>query len=415
MKIKIPYGKTEVYLNIPDKNLNEIISVSNSGQKNPDEDFIIKRALSNPVRSGRITELASNKRSACILVSDVTRPCPSFKFLPYIIDELNSGGIHDIKVVFGLGIHRKQTVAEKIRLAGNYAAKKAELLDSDSSKCRLIGCTSRGTPVEIFEEVLDADILMATGNIEYHYYAGYSGGAKALMPGVSSHKAIVKNHSLMSSVNASAGNFASNPVRMDIEEAGRIAGIDFIFNVILDDSNNIIDAVSGANNEAFIEGIKRYDLISGKKLKERSDIVIVSPGGYPKDINLYQSHKALENVQEIVTPGGKLVLLAECCEGFGQETFKKWSNKVRDFSFLKKKIEKKFVFGIHKVLAISKILLNTEVFLYSGLSKKETEEIGFIKINDPQELIDRQIDAKKDMKITVVPGGRSVRLTDTGS
>jgi nickel-dependent lactate racemase len=415
MKIKIPYGKTEVYLNIPDKNLNEIISVSNSGQKNPDEDFIIKRALSNPVRSGRITELASNKRSACILVSDVTRPCPSFKFLPYIIDELNSGGIHDIKVVFGLGIHRKQTVAEKIRLAGNYAAKKAELLDSDSSKCRLIGCTSRGTPVEIFEEVLDADILMATGNIEYHYYAGYSGGAKALMPGVSSHKAIVKNHSLMSSVNASAGNFASNPVRMDIEEAGRIAGIDFIFNVILDDSNNIIDAVSGANNEAFIEGIKRYDLISGKKLKERSDIVIVSPGGYPKDINLYQSHKALENVQEIVTPGGKLVLLAECCEGFGQETFKKWSNKVRDFSFLKKKIEKKFVFGIHKVLAISKILLNTEVFLYSGLSKKETEEIGFIKINDPQELIDRQIDAKKDMKITVVPGGRSVRLTGTGS
>jgi len=415
MKIKIPYGKTEVYLNIPDKNLNEIISVSNSGQKNPDEDFIIKRALSNPVRSGRITELASNKRSACILVSDVTRPCPSFKFLPYIIDELNSGGIHDIKVVFGLGIHRKQTVAEKIRLAGNYAAKKAELLDSDSSKCRLIGCTSRGTPVEIFEEVLDADILMATGNIEYHYYAGYSGGAKALMPGVSSHKAIVKNHSLMSSVNASAGNFASNPVRMDIEEAGRIAGIDFIFNVILDDSNNIIDAVSGANNEAFIEGIKRYDLISGKKLKERSEIVIVSPGGYPKDINLYQSHKALENVQEIVTPGGKLVLLAECCEGFGQETFKKWSNKVRDFSFLKKKIEKKFVFGIHKVLAISKILLNTEVFLYSGLSKKETEEIGFIKINDPQELIDRQIDAKKDMKITVVPGGRSVRLTGTGS
>jgi nickel-dependent lactate racemase len=415
MKIKIPYGKTEVYLNVPDKNLNEIISVSNSGQKNPDEDFIIKRALSNPVRSGRITELASNKRSACILVSDVTRPCPSFKFLPYIIDELNSGGIHDIKVVFGLGIHRKQTVAEKIRLAGNYAAKKAELLDSDSSKCRLIGCTSRGTPVEIFEEVLDADILMATGNIEYHYYAGYSGGAKALMPGVSSHKAIVKNHSLMSSVNASAGNFASNPVRMDIEEAGMIAGIDFIFNVTLDDSNNIIDAVSGANNEAFIEGIKRYDLISGKKLKERSDIVIVSPGGYPKDINLYQSHKALENVQEIVTPGGKLVLLAECCEGFGQETFKKWSNKVRDFSFLKKKIEKKFVFGIHKVLAISKILLNTEVFLYSGLSKKETEEIGFIKINDPQELIDRQIDAKKDMKITVVPGGRSVRLTGTGS
>ena len=206
MDIEIPYGKTMIYLDIPDKDLIEIISETTAGPVNYDETFHIKEALKNPVDTGRIVDIAGDKRSACILVSDITRPCPSFKFIPYIIDELNSGGIRDIKIVFGLGIHRKQKEEEKIGLVGEYAAEKAELMDSDISRCRSIGHTSSGTPVEIFEEVLDADLVIATGNIEYHYYAGYSGGAKALMPGVSGYGAILKNHSLMCLDGASGGN-----------------------------------------------------------------------------------------------------------------------------------------------------------------------------------------------------------------
>ena len=177
MDIKIPYGKTEVHVCIPEKNLAYVITDGIPGIKKPDEGSIIKKALASPLGSGRIIDLAKRKKSACILVSDVTRPCPSFKFLPYIIDELNSGGISNIKVVFGLGVHRKQTGDERIRLAGKYAAGRARLVDSDPAKCRLVGHTSRGTPVEIFKEVLDSGLLIATGNIEYHYYAGYSGGA----------------------------------------------------------------------------------------------------------------------------------------------------------------------------------------------------------------------------------------------
>jgi nickel-dependent lactate racemase len=410
LRIRIPYGKTAKYLEIPDRNLTGIISDSVWRQRRSDEKIVIKKAMANPVGSGRITEISRGKKSACILVSDITRPCPSFKFLPYMIDELNSAGINNIKVVFSLGIHRKQTEDEKIKLVGKYAAEKAKLIDSDTSRCRLIGHTSRGTPVEIFEEVLDSELLIATGNIEYHYYAGYSGGAKALMPGVSSYKSILKNHSMMRSVDASSGRCSSNPVRMDIEEAGKLAGIDFMFNVIIDENKNIVDAVSGANNEAFFEGINRYDHLFGKKVKERSDIVLVSPGGYPKDLNLYQAHKAIENVKDIVVPGGKLVLIAECIEGFGQETFRSWSHKVKDHAYLENKIEKEFIFGLHKVLAISRILLIADVFLFSDLSREETEEIGFKKTFDLQGFINGQVKAYEDVKITAVPGGRVVRL-----
>lgn len=135
------------------------------------------------------------------------------------------------------------------------------MIDSYRNKCRFLGATSFGTPVEVFEEALDADLLIATGNIEYHYFAGYSGGAKALMPGISSYAAITNNHSYMLKYSACVGNILDNPVRADIEEAGKLAGIDFIINVILDDSKRIIGAVAGSNNTAFLEVVKIYDNI----------------------------------------------------------------------------------------------------------------------------------------------------------
>ena len=370
MKIEIPYGKTVVTLNVPDANLEHVISDDINREAIISEKDIIRGALADPVNSLRLDELARGKKNAVIIISDISRPCPSYKFLPDIIDELNTGGITDIKVVFGLGIHRNHTRDEQVRLAGDYAAARAVLMDSDRSRCRLLGHTSYNTPVEIFEEVVNAGMIIATGNIEYHYFAGYSGGAKAVMPGVSSHSAISNNHSYMLKEESVAGNIVSNPIRADIEEAGRMLGIDFIFNVILDDKKNIIDAVCGKNEEAFLAGVKKYDSIFKKEVEFQSDIVIASPGGYPKDINLYQSHKALENVKDIVKKNGVIILMAQCGEGFGEDTFEEWMYKAKDYPVLKQKIEKCFVLGGHKAVAISKILSNNDVLLFSDFDGK---------------------------------------------
>ncbi len=411
MKIAFPYGKEKVKLNIPDKNILDIIT-GKIKKTDLSESEIITRALKNPIKSKRLQELAHNKRSACILVSDITRPCPSFKFLPRLLEELDKSGMENknIKIILGVGIHRRHTTNEKRKLVGDYAYKRIEIIDSDISDTKLVGRTSRGTPVEIFRRAIGHDLLIATGNIGYHYFAGYSGGSKAVMPGICSRNSIQLNHSMMLDEKAAGGKFFDNPLRQDIEEAGRIAGIDFIFNVILDDKRNIIVAVAGRNNEAYIEGISKYDSIYKREVERTADIVITSQGGYPKDMNLYQSHKALENVKEIAAEKGTIILIASCSEGFGEETFKQWMVGCRDYNSMAKKLKKKFVLGGHKAVAISRILTRADVMLRSDFTRKETEKMGFIKVENIQKYIDSRISNNGEIKITLVPTGRFVRL-----
>ena len=218
MKIKIPYGKEEINLDIPDRNVLSIIS-EKTDVCGLNEGKIISEALDNPIKSKKLSKIAQGKKSACIIASDITRPCTSYKFLPLLLKELRDGGINDsnIKIVLGLGIHRRHTEDEKIKLVGEYVYKNVKVIDSDIKRARLIGHTSKGTPIEVFEEILGNDILITTGNIEYHYFAGYSGGAKAIMPGVCTRNSIQFNHSMMLEEGATAGNFFGNPVRQDIE------------------------------------------------------------------------------------------------------------------------------------------------------------------------------------------------------
>ena len=410
MKADIPFGKKSIRINIPDKNTLDIIS-EGSGSLIIDEDKTITGALENPIESRRLREIASSRKSACIIASDITRPCPSYKFLPLLAGELRKGGIEnkDILVVLGLGIHRSHTDSEKRKLVGDYVYNNIETIDSDTSKSKLIGYTSRGTPAEVFERVLDYDLLIVTGNIEYHYFAGFSGGAKAVMPGICTRNSIQSNHSMMLDNRSATGRFLDNPVREDIEEAGKLAGIDFIFNVIINDEKKIIAAVAGQNNDAYLEGIKKYESIYGSEVECAADIVITSQGGYPKDMNLYQSHKALENVKEITAEKGTIILVASCCEGFGDDTFEQWMTGYNDYNYLSKKIEKKFVLGGHKAVAISKILTKNEVLLYSDFSREETEKIGFKKIKDIQKYLNDRISQNSEIKVTIVPTGRFIR------
>lgn len=425
MEFSVPYGKKDIVFFVPDRNAIPLIHDKSLINQNISEEDIIRRALENPSGSGKLSDIAYSKENACILVSDITRPCPSYRFLPQIVDQLKNAKVRKINIVFGLGIHRCHTEDEKLKLAGEYTAQYCSLTDSDGKRCRLIGTTSFGTPVEVFEKAAESDFLIATGNIEYHYFAGYSAGAKALMPGVCSRKTVSANHSMMLEEEAAAGIFHNNPVRQDIEEAGKIAGIDFLFNVIIDDSKKITGAVAGKNNQAFLEGVKLYDSIYEIKAGRQADIVITSPGGYPKDINLYQAQKALENVRQIIKKGGTIVLVAQCPEGFGEAVFEEWMADVRNYDKLHSRIKKEFVLGGHKAVAISGLLNNVKIYLYRGSSGcigpeqsltgergklKKTYDFGFEPLDNIQSFIDSEIKKNKDLKIAVVPNGRFIRL-----
>ena len=230
------------------------------------------------------------------------------------------------------------------------------------------------------------------------------------MLGICTRKSIQANHSMMLDDRAAPGRAIGNPVREDIEEAGKMAGIDFIFNVILDDDKKIIDAVAGKNNEAWLEGIKKYDQIYMREVDCRADIVIASPGGYPKDINLYQSQKALENIKDIARPGSVIILIASCSEGFGEDVFEQWMGQAKDYETISLRLKSNFVLGGHKAVAVARVISSKKVYLHSEFDDTSTEKMGFEKLDDIQPYLNKAIKEDREIKITVVAGGRFVKL-----
>ncbi|MDO9097778.1 MAG: nickel-dependent lactate racemase, partial [Candidatus Methanoperedens sp.] len=320
MLYHLPYGKTRISVDIP-ANYTAISVKPNKALAVPDETKEIERALKNPINSRRLSGIARGGKNAVIIVSDATRPTPTDKLLPPIISELKEGGVEDVTVVFGLGIHRKQKEDEKRAILGNLYGK-VKSLEHDINDCVYLGATARGTPVDIFRPVAMADIVICTGTIEFHYYAGYSGGAKSILPAVSSKRGIDANHALMLDPGSSAGRL-DGAVREDIEEAASLLGIDFILNVILNDRKEIVFAAAGNYIEAHRKGVAYLDGLAKIEV-EPADIIIVSPGGFPKDIDIYQSHKALEHAKSAVREGGSIILVAECKEGYGNRVFEEW-------------------------------------------------------------------------------------------
>jgi len=241
-----------------------------------------------------------------------------------------------------------------------------------------MGVTKLGTPVDITRIVALADRRIGVGNIEYHYFAGYSGGAKAIMPGVSTRAAIQSNHSRMVLPEASAGRLDGNPVREDIEEAMRFCPLDFIVNVVLDERKEIIHAVAGNVVGAHREGCKFLDKLYLKEVETRADIVIASQGGAPKDLNLYQTQKALDNAKHAVKSGGIIILTGSCGEGLGEAVFEQWMTTSESPEAMIERIRQDFQLGGHKAAAIAMVLKNADIYLVSDLAPDFVEKI-FLK------------------------------------
>lgn len=397
----LPYGNTEVQVEIHDKYDVTVVKPTAIVQA-PDGIKEIGRAILNPVNSMRLSEIAQTGKSAVIIVSDTTRPTPTATMLPLIISELEKGGVEDITVIFGLGIHRKQTEDEKKSILGEMYGK-IKSIEHDVNDCVNIGTTSRGTPVEILRPVTEADIVVCTGTIEFHYYAGYSGGAKSILPAVASKRSIDANHSLMLEPNAIAG-CADSPVRRDIEEAGGMLGIDFILNVVLNDRKEIVSACAGHYIEAHRKGAQSLDILQKARV-EPADIVIVSPGGYPRDINIFQSHKALEHVRNAVKPGGSVILAAQCREGYGNAVFEEWLCSGRDEVICK--FKSGFVMGGHKAALIASLSKRFDLYLVSSLPDDMVRKAYFIPAS-LQDALSKALDKHgQDARIVIVPYGVS--------
>ncbi len=329
----------------------------------------IRRALSDPIGAPRLRDVVMAGDSVCIVTSDITRPMPTALALPPILEELDAAGVprNRITIVFGLGSHRPHTEDEKRKLVGPALYDTLTVLDSHEDDMVRLGTTSRGTPVDVFGPVARADRRICLGNIEMHYFAGYSGGAKAIMPGVSTRSAIQANHSRMVEPAAAAGRIDGNPIREDIEEAGRLCGIDWILNVILDEEKRVVHAVAGHPIQAHRAGCRLLDAMYKIPIPHLADVVVASPGGFPKDINLYQAQKALDNAQHAVREGGCIILAASCSEGLGEHVFENWLRDACSPDETLSRIRKDFQLGGHKAAAIAMVRNKCRIILVSEL------------------------------------------------
>ena len=222
------YGKEKLSLHVEDKNLIASL-LPRKEEERGDEKEIIKAALAAPVGTAALRKISRPGQTAAIIVSDVTRPCPSYKILPFVLEELNAAGVkdEDIVIVSGLGSHRRQTDAEREHLVGSEVYHRVRVVDSDVEDFVTVGVSSKGTPFEVFRPVAEADVRVCIGNIDYHYFAGYSGGCKAIVPGVCTRRTIEQNHKMMLEDDARVGKADGNPVRGDMEEILNFLSIDF--------------------------------------------------------------------------------------------------------------------------------------------------------------------------------------------
>lgn len=296
----------------------------------------LKEAFEHPIGASPLTELIDPEDEVTIIISDVTRAWMHQD----LITELTIRYLHEkiglpfeqIVVLIALGTHRPQTAAEMVRIASQYAVDHVRLVNHDgrAPSLPLVGVTSRGTPVRVNPLVLNRKIILIGGTVN-HLLAGYGGGRKSILPGVSGWDTIQKNHSHAldpvyprSNAAVGLGKLQGNPVHEDMMEATGMINPCFSINLVVNGGGEYLGILCGDWQKAWLESCRLVDQVFGVEIPDSYDMVIASAGGYPKDINLYQGSKTLINAMQAVKPGGEVVFLAECREGGGPAEFFDW-------------------------------------------------------------------------------------------
>jgi len=367
----LPYGKTDICVRVPARNL--LGSIEPKEQPGaPDAKAEVERALKEPVGSKRLSEIAKPEHKVAIVVDDATRHAPSDVMILPVLAELNAAGMKDenITVVFGCGTHRAVKAEEATGLLGAEVLKRVKTVSHDCKAQDLVyvGTTkTHGNKVYLNRTFAEADVKVLVGDVGFHYYAGYGGGRKSVLPAVSGEETIKHNHAMLLHANARTGVLAGNPVHEDMTEAARLAKVNFIVNVVTNSKGEIVKAFAGDLEQAFLEAVKTVDEMYRATVDRRADIVVASPGGYPADMNLFQAYKAVDNALELVKRGGVIILVAECPEGHGNQVFYDWMMRFGELKAVEREIKRNFVLGGHKAYYLLKALQNHQIILVSSL------------------------------------------------
>jgi len=381
-------------------------------------DTLLKESILNPIGRPRLVDLLRRNQphDVVIIVSDSSRSIANYaRILRFLVGEIVDAGIDEknIEFVIALGTHRKHTVEENKSLYGDLATDFHFSQHDCHNNCVSIGRTSTGLEVQVSKRVKNADFVVATGKINSHYLAGFSGGRKAILPGISSYMTIRNNHCKLRRDGVALGAITNNIVAQEMEEASRLFGINYLLNMVETPENDTAQIFCGDAAFAFEQGLRVFRSMHSLVLSQKADSAFISAGGYPKDRTFYLSHKSLNSVVNIVKKGGSLILIGQCREGFGDDRFLRYllnSNLAGLLSYPEEKIE----VGGHRAFATAKILQDYKVYVLSDLISEELNQMHFIPIKNIDEAINHlRKDYGDNFTSYIIPNGTSILPTVT--
>lgn len=325
--IAITYHKGALTAEIPDANFAGVFESGVNAYPVPDGPVALcRQALDAPIGSPSLETLAVGKKNCVVIASDHTRPVPSRVFMPELLRRLRVGN-PDIRVtlLIATGCHRPPTRDELVAKFGETIVAQERIVAHDASDRASLVCLGRlpsGSELWVNKLAAEAELLVSEGFIEPHFFAGYSGGRKSVLPGVAGRETVLGNHraAFIADDNARAGVIADNPIHLDMTRAAELCGLAFIFNVVLNGEKRIIKAVAGHFEAAHREGREFLDKLA-RVSPPRAPIVVTGNGGYPLDQNLYQAVKGMTAAEAACLPGGTIVMVAACSDGHGGEDF----------------------------------------------------------------------------------------------
>jgi nickel-dependent lactate racemase len=394
--IQVPYGRSSVAAGLPDDVVVDIIELDEADAA-ADPVGAARRALEDPL--GGFTWRSAS--SVGIAVNDKTRPVPHGDLLPPLLDRLAAVGIPDDAITFyvAVGTHVPMEASEFPEILPAEVLDRHRVVSHDARSGDLVvlGETSRGTPVSVNRGYMESDLKVVVGTIEPHQFAGFSGGVKSAAIGLAGLETIDRNHAWLVDPASRIGTYAANPVRQDIEEIGRMIGIDLALNVILNGRREIVEVLAGDPVAVMEAGYPLARRLSQVGVTAPYDVVVTSPGGHPKDINVYQSQKAVLSSAGIVRRGGTIVLVAACPEGSGSATYEEWvAARSSHRDVLDTFRREGFRVGVHKAFLISRDAVDAHLVVCSDMPDELARRL----------LLDPAPDLQSALDAAVVPGCR---------
>ena len=424
--ILVPYGKESVPVEIEDGHLAAVLRSGVAGYHPPKGGLeLVRDSLEHPIGSPRLRELAVGKRRVTVIASDHTRPVPSRVIMPQMLAEIRAGNPDaEITILVATGLHRGTTREElESKFGAEIVARERIVVHDCDDKTNLVslGELPSGGNLSVNRLAVETDLLAAEGFIEPHFFAGFSGGRKSVLPGVAGRETVLYNHNarFIASASARTGVLDGNPIHADMLFAARAAKLAFVVNVVIDAAHQPIFSVAGDCVEAhekgcaFLASMCRVDAVP-------ADIAISSNGGYPLDQNIYQSVKGMTAAEATVKPGGVIVMFARAADGHGGESLYRAFRDEPDLermtrTFLARRPEETAV-DQWEAQILARVLLKAKVVFVSSCDDKLVREMHMIPAHDAAEAmaLAKRLAGKPDYKVTVVPDGVSVIVRQAG-